>query len=311
VRTLVTVCCSHFGSPLATFFSNSFGRWLLRLMARYWIWVLRRGRLPLALALRVGHFFLGAWARVRKRPNTFHELYEKLLGDLSSERRAELVQFLEAVSSDEALVFQLTPAGCDLLNACTADPAVRYGSVVARAPSPSFRRYLRGFWDPYAQLLYPLYAFFHRLASRQEARWIPEAVGAQRQRLIQALGELPAPEDNDGVVPTNSQIWGEVVHAACADHLDVVGHYGSGDLVGHSGDWLPSQSGFDAEAFERLWTDVAAFIGSDIVAASQLGSAGAVGTERTEQDLSGVAPQSPLDRDVLAARVDRNQTPLR
>jgi triacylglycerol lipase len=290
VRTLVTVCCGHFGSPVATFFSGGFGRWLLRVGARYAIWALERGRMPLAFALRCGYWLLGVWRCFRKAHTTFDELFDKLMRDLSDERRAELVQLLRAVSSDEALVFQLTPAGCDLLNACTAEPDLRYGSVVARAPRPRWRGFLRHFGDPYAQLVYPLYAFLYRLCARYEARWIPAAVGSQRERLLDCFGELPAPGDNDGVSPTNSQIWGELVHATTADHLDVVGHYGSSDLEAPAGDWLPSHSGFDAARFDRLWSDVAEFILADASASALPSSRREVGTARTERDLSKTEP---------------------
>lgn len=286
VRTLVTVCCSHFGSPVATFFSGWFGRSLLRVGARYAIWALERGRLPLALILRFGYWLLGLWRPFRKAPNTFDELFSKLMRNLSDERRAELVQFLRAVSVDEALVFQLTPAGCDLLNACTAEPNLRYGSVVARAPRPRWRGFLRYFGDPYAQLVYPFYAFLYRLAARHEARWIPEAVGAQRARLLEYFGELPSPGDNDGVSPTNSQLWGELVHAATADHLDVMGHFGSTESDSTAGDWLPSHSGFGVSHFERLWTEVAEFILADNDANAPSPSGREVGTARTEQDLA-------------------------
>ncbi|HVZ32212.1 MAG TPA: hypothetical protein VG963_07300, partial [Polyangiaceae bacterium] len=77
---------------------------------------------------------------------------------------------------------------------------------------------------------------------------------------LEFLGELPSPHDNDGVSPTNSQIWGELVHATVADHLDVVGHFGFNDQTGFAGDWLPSHSGFDLARFERLWSDVASFL---------------------------------------------------
>jgi len=283
VRTLVTVCCSHFGSPVATFFSGSMGRRLLRVGARYLAWTLEQRGVPLAFLLRVAHGLLRLWRPFRRAPNTFDELFAKLARDLSDERRAELAQFCRSVSSDEALVFQLTPAGCDLLNACTAEPAVRYGSVVARSAPPSWRGFLRYFGDPYAQLLYPLYAFLYRLAARQDKRWIPEAVGSQRARLLEFWGELPSPRDNDGISPTNSQIWGELVHAANADHLDVVGHFGSTEASGHAGDWLPSRSGFAVADFERLWSDVAAFILS--AARSPAASETTVGTGRTERDL--------------------------
>jgi hypothetical protein len=285
VSTLVTVCCSHFGSPVATYFSGWLGRWVLRVGARYLIWGLQRGRLPLAFGLRVAHLLLSLWRPFRKAPNTFDELFAKLARDLSDERRAELVQFLDAVSQDEALVFQLTPAGCDLLNACTAEPDVRFGSVVARSAEPTWRGYLQSFGDPYAQLVYPLYRFLYRLAARHEARWIPEAVGTQRERLLEFFGELPSPRDNDGVSPTNSQIWGELVHATTADHLDVVGHFGSSEAGAPMGDWFPSYSGFDASRFEKLWADVAAFILAEVRPGAAAPGGGDVGAERTEQDM--------------------------
>jgi pimeloyl-ACP methyl ester carboxylesterase len=282
VRTLITVCCSHFGSPVATFFSGSLGRRLLRVGARYLAWALERRGIPLAFFLRLAHALLWLWRPFHRAPNTFDELFAKLAHDLSPERRLELAQFFRSVSSDEALVFQLTPAGCDLLNACTAEPGLRYGSVVARAARPSWRGFLRYFGDPYAQLVYPLYAFLYRLAARHEARWIPEAVGAQRARLIEYWGELPSARDNDGVSPTNSQLWGELVHAANADHLDVVGHFGDTTGDTPAGDWLPSRSGFTLADFQRLWSDVAAFI---LNGAQEGAEPREVGSERTEQDL--------------------------
>lgn len=284
VRTLVTVCCSHFGSPVATFFSGWLGRWMLRAGARYLTWGLERGRLPLACALSVAYWLLGIWRAFRRAPNTFDELFAKLARDLSDERRGQLVTFLRAIGADEALVFQLTPGGCDLLNASTAAPNLRFGSVVARAPRPTWRGFFRYFGDPYAQLVYPLYAFLYSLAARNEARWIPEAVGVQRERLLEFFGELPSPRDNDGTTPTNSQLWGELVHATTADHLDVVGHFGSAEHAAPAGDWLPSHSGFDAAAFERLWSDVASFILAEAEPRATPPQRPA-GKERTDQDM--------------------------
>ncbi|MEO8183096.1 MAG: triacylglycerol lipase [Deltaproteobacteria bacterium] len=285
VRSLVTVCCAHFGSPVATFFSGWLGRHLLRVGARYLAWAFERGRVPLSFAFQFGYWLLGLWRPFQRQANTFDELFAKLIQDLSNERRAELVQFLRAVSSDEALVFQLTPAGCDLLNACTADPAVRYGSVVARSLRPTWGRFWRSFRDPYAQLVYPLYALLYRLAARQDERWIPEAVGSQRARLIEFWGDLPSPRDNDGISPTNSQIWGELVHATSADHLDVVGHFGGGAKDGRASDWLPSHSGFDSAAFARLWSDVASFLLGEALPAGQVPHEPDAGQVRTEHDL--------------------------
>lgn len=284
VKTLVSVCCPHFGTPLATFFSSALGKPLLKIVANYWIWVLRRGRIPLMILLRLGYVVVRLRDPFRKRRGTFDELYEKLLDDLSDERRAELIQFLRAVSSDQSLLFQLTPAGCDLLNACTADPALRYGSVVARAKRPTFRSLLRSMWDLYTQIMHPLYAALSAIVARGDSL-APPPVPAQRERLLEAYGELPAARDSDGIVPTNSQIWGELIHATSADHLDVVGQFGRIDEASWAADWIPSYSGFSREAFIGLWTAIAGFI-LQATPVGQGESTTGVGTERTERDLS-------------------------
>ncbi len=282
VRTLVTVCCPHFGTPAATYFIGSWGRRAMRLITRYFIWLLGRGLL-LKVTLRVGYALLRLRHPIGKTRGTFDALYARLLGDFSDERRLELQHFLEGVSKDESLLFQLTPAACDLLNACTADPTLRYGSVVARAERPTFRNLLRSLRDLYAQLVYPGYAWLHRLVARGESRAVPPPVEAQRAPLLRAYGKLPEPEDNDGLVPTNSQIWGEVVHATSADHLDVVGQYGAGEPGGL--DWIPSYSAFDHERFEALWADVAAFIAAEAKQEKRPATETGVGRVRTEHDL--------------------------
>jgi hypothetical protein len=74
------------------------------------------------------------------------------------------------------------------------------------------------------------------------------------------LGRPATGRDSDGLVPVLSQAWGRVLHVARADHLDVVGQYGALGEKNWTGDWLPSNSGFDAEAFAAVWQSVAEFI---------------------------------------------------
>ena len=271
VRTLLTVACPHFGTPAAAYLLSGAGRRVFRATLRTLIWLLAHSRL-LKLTL-FGLRFLLHLRHPFRSETTLARLDQQLLGELGVARRLELSAFLESIGSDQALFFQLTPEVCDLLNACTADPELRYGSVVTRAARPSFRDFLRSLRDVYAQLSYPLYAWLYRATSRQESRWIPAPVTAQARKLVESYGALPAPEDNDGIVPTNSQIWGEVVHAASGDHLDVVGQFAEPD-------WLPSYSGFDQRAFEALWMDVARFIASSVEVAPDN-----VGTQRTESDM--------------------------
>jgi hypothetical protein len=285
ICTLVTIATPHFGTPLASFFSSAMGYPLLRVLASLSISALEQGRLPLVAAIRLGKlvFRLDDWVGLS---GTFaDELYANLLEDFSDDRRQELIAFLEGVSRDQSLVFQLTSAGCDLLNACTADPAgVRYGCVVTRGRPASMSTFVRNGANPYAQYLYALYATLHRIAGFGNGRFFPKPVDAQRLPLERAYGVVPSHRESDGIVPTLSQIWGEVIHATHADHLDVIGHYGGrrGDRI--DSDWLPSASGFDAAAFTALWGSIAEFVTRQVRSAPSAGVEN-VGTERTALDV--------------------------
>jgi hypothetical protein len=74
---------------------------------------------------------------------------------------------------------------------------------------------------------------------------------------------MPSPAANDGIVPTLSQAWGQVIHASVADHLDVLGHFRDAEHDPPHVDWLVSGSDFDRRRFEALWADVARFLVPD------------------------------------------------
>jgi hypothetical protein len=259
IQTLVTVCTPHYGTPLATYFARPLGRFLIRTVGRYLVFLLERGRLPLKLMLRFGYFLVRVRDPFRKRHTAFDHLYERLLNDLSEARRQELAIFLKAVVRDQSLLFQLTPAGCDLLNACTADPKIPYASVVARASPPTAFHAWLSLRDLYAQLMFPIYAFLYRVARRDELG-APPLSPLQQLQLTEGAQTLPVRADSDGVVPTLSQVWGPVLYFAQADHLDVVGQYGLSSQAAATGDWIPSYSPFGREQFLELWSRVAGFI---------------------------------------------------
>ncbi len=268
LRSVVSISCPHYGTNASTFFTRPVGRALFRIGARYLAFMLERGQLPLKIGLRLGYFALRVSDPKRRRRGTFDQLYERLLSDLTDERRTEIVQFLRQIADEQALLFQLTPAGCDLLNACTLDPPLAYGSVVTCAAPPRFRVLLHFAVNLYAQFMYPLYWVLHRLSRQKDDALRQQLAPSQLETLDAGLGRPAGASDSDGVVPVLSQVWGRVLHIARGDHLDVVGQYGargeeSADPGGNKswgGDWIPSNSGFDAAAFAALWGDVAAFI---------------------------------------------------
>lgn len=268
LRSVVSISCPHYGTNVSTYFTRPVGRALFRLVAHYLAFMLERGKLPLKVALRLGYFGLRLSDPKHRRRGTFDQLYERLLNDLTDERRTEVVQFLRQIAAEQALLFQLTPAGCDLLNACTLDPPLAYGSVVTCAAPPRFRVFLRFVVNLYAQFMYPLYWLLHRLSREKDDALRQQLTAPQLQAVDEGLGRPAGARDSDGIVPVLSQVWGRVLHVARGDHLDVVGQYGArgeeneddGANKSWGGDWIPSASGFDAAAFEALWSDVAEFI---------------------------------------------------
>ena len=292
IRTLVTVSTPHFGTPLASFFGSAMGYPLLRVIASLCIAALERGRLPLDAAIRAGKLLVRLDDWLGFHSTLADEIYTHVLDDFTEDRRREVTAFLEGVSHDQSLVFQLTPAGCDLLNACTADPTgIRYGSVVTRGRRPSLATFVRHGVNPYTHYLYALYSALHRIAGTGSGRFFPYPVEAQRPPLERAYGEVPSHRDSDGIVPTLSQVWGEVIHAAHADHLDVVGHFGGRHDGRIESDWLPSGSGFDAKAFAELWGSVAEFVTRQ--ARAPRAAVENVGTERTDRDVEEIAGRAP------------------
>jgi len=263
LRTVISVATPHHGTPVASFFTGLLGQKLLRLLSLSTIYVLRFGHLPIAALLQLGAVF----ARLDDlgvNSVLLDELFGRLLSDFSIGRRRAVQALFAAIAEDQSLLLQLTPEGMDVFNALTRDrPGVRYGSVVTRARRPGMRSTLATGLDPSAQASHAIYGALYRVAA-QTHRPTPPALTIKQARVLRrAYGRLPTPKANDGVVPTRSQVWGEVIHAADADHLDVVGHFGDPDSTPPHFDWLTTGTGFTREKFDTLWTDIFEFLVRD------------------------------------------------
>ncbi|MBN1207059.1 MAG: triacylglycerol lipase [Myxococcaceae bacterium] len=261
VRTVVTVSTPHAGTPLASFFLGLFGQQLLKLLSLFTVYVLRFGRLPLKVAFRLGHLLSRADNQLGWKHTLLDQLFDQLLGDFSADRREAVSRFLGDVGNDTSLIPQLTPEGIDLFNAgCEDRPGVRYGSVVTQSRPPSLRTRLSAGLDPYAQLTHTVYSVFYGQTQRMPLNKIPLHTAEQTAALVQAFGALPGPQACDGIVPTRSQVYGRVVGAVRADHLDAIGHFDQPTHQPPHVDWLISGSGFRRPQFEKLWKDVADFL---------------------------------------------------
>lgn len=260
VVSVTTVSTPHYGTPLAAFFVGVHGQRLLRLLSLLTIRALRLGRGPIGGILRAGRVVLWVDELIRLDRTILRQLYEELLDDLPRELASEVDVMLDDMTGDQSLLEQLTPNALDLLNAGSDDrPGVRYASVVASAPGPGLRSIWNVGRDPYAQLTHAIYQVLHRVSRNHPIQRVPALTAQQAAALSEAFGKVPSRRANDGMVPVLSQVWGRLIHAVRADHLDVMGYFREPGDDRHV-DWLASGAGFRRAAFEDLWRKIAAFI---------------------------------------------------
>jgi hypothetical protein len=260
VRSVVGVSAPHHGTPLATWLAARRGQQLLALFSLATSYVLRFGHLPLSSLLSLALLFERE-GRPRREGTLFDDLSERLLADFSAARRRAVARLLREVVEDQALLLQVTPESMDLFNATVRDrPGVRYGSVVTRSRPPGLRTRLAAGLDPGAQAIRTIYGAIYRVSAATPPATIPGVDAAQRRALRRAYGKVPLAHANDGIVPTRSQLWGRVIHAVRADHLDVIGHFNDPSSEPPHFDWLTSGSGFDREGFEAVWDSVLDFV---------------------------------------------------
>jgi triacylglycerol lipase len=262
VRSVVTLSTPHYGTPLAAFFSSLLGAQLLQVFSVATSYVLRTGRLPADVLARLAAFFVRlAAGGTAGGSATLDRLHDRILSDFGPERRAKLQSFAELVARDQDLLPQITPAAIDVFNAATQDrPGVRYGCVVTRARGAGLRSFLSAGLSPYAHASHALYVCIGLLAGGVPRDRLPVLQGPQREALASVFGGVPGRRDNDGIVPTLSQVWGEVIRAVWADHLDVIGHFHHPTHVPPHFDWLTSGSGHTRKDFLATWEAVASFL---------------------------------------------------
>jgi triacylglycerol lipase len=256
VHSVITVATPHHGAPVASFLASLGGQQLLALLSLSTSYVLRFGHLPLTVLLQVTNLFRRS-ELLGPQHTLFDEVSQHLLADFSLSRRRAVQKMLALVMRDQSLLVQLTPESMDVFNAAVRDrPAVRYSSIVTRARPPSLGSALAAGADPAAQAIHALYQALYRVAASSRPSREPAMSRHNAAVLRRAYGRLPHSRANDGIVPTRSQVWGDVLGAVQADHLDVIGHFNDPSTKPPHFDWLTTGSGFTGELFEAVWEDV-------------------------------------------------------
>jgi hypothetical protein len=254
LRSVTTMNTPHFGTPLATFFATVSGQRMLYALSALTFIALSLGSPPLAaasaLVVAVGRLdrTLGLELRMLDRTT------DALLRVLDDTRSREVRVYLDAIKEDQGAVLQLTPEAMDIFRAGVANrPGVLYQSTASMAPPPTPGKLARSLGWPWRTMSSTLFATLYTLTSRFDERYpcaAPHA-GDNEQVLTRAFGRAPGARANDGVVPIRSQIWGKLVWAGYADHLDVLGHFHD-EHHGLHVDWMASGSGFDRARFEAM-----------------------------------------------------------
>ncbi len=274
LRSVTMMNTPHYGTPLAKFFATVNGQRLLYALSALTFTGLSIGAPPLALAGALVGLIGRAEHSSRLEQRALDRAVSSLMRVLSDASNREVRDFLEAIKQDQGAVLQLTPESMDLFQAGVEDrPGVRYHSTVSMAPRLSAREWLDQLAHPWVMGSMSIFSTLHGLTGRDDRRYpcaevraagggvVEVWAGAESEaKLASAFAGSVTVRDNDGVVPLRSQLWGRVVWAGLADHLDVLGHF-HGDDRGPSAlrhrDWLTSGSAFDQAQFDALMDAIA------------------------------------------------------
>jgi len=260
VRTVTTVATPHYGTPLAYFLTTMAGTRLLEALSLLTYLTLRAGGPPLTVLAPL----IAALGRVDRLVGLEVSVLERttglLLRFLDEEGQAEVGDWFDGIRTDQGAIIQLTPEAMDIFNAAVEDnPSLRYGSVVTRTPAPIPIRVAKSVRSPLNALSAAFFSTLYIGAGRTSKVYPPPSPSPEvREYLESKLGRELDNSLSDGLVPTASMIWGEVLWAGTADHLDVLGHF-RGERDSSHTDWLVSGAGFREGEFDEVMDAVAEF----------------------------------------------------
>ncbi|MEM7436158.1 MAG: hypothetical protein AAF436_13455 [Myxococcota bacterium] len=260
VQSAVTVSTPHYGTPLAHELATLPGRRLLLALSVLTFRTLQSGGRPLTGLAPL----LASLGKIDDAFGLDIKILDRITDHLlraTDDGPQEIRDWFDRIRADRGAVIQLTPESMDVFNAGVEDnPRVRYGSVVTRMPTPAPVRVATGLRSPVGALSAAFFTTLYVGASRPSNVYPPPRPSPQVEALLQErIGEPVEASFNDGLVPTLSQVWSEVIWAGTADHLDILGHFAGEDDSGHT-DWQVSGAGFDEAGFEEAMDAVADFM---------------------------------------------------
>ncbi len=261
VRSLVTLNTPHYGTPLAGYFATVSGARLLYALSLLTVVSLKLGEPSLAIFSRLLAGIGGIDSLFGGDMRLFSRVTDTILRFVDRERRGEITDYLSKVLVDQGAILQISPEAMDMFNAAVTNAEhVRYGSIAAAAPKPGSLRAARRIRSPYMAFTAALYTTLYQFAAQPRERYgyaVPNnAELAQFRRFLEH--DIGA-EDNDGIVPTLSMLWGELIWVVESDHLDTLGHFHDDQRPAEHTDWLTSGARVTRDSFARMIKCVADF----------------------------------------------------
>ncbi len=262
VVSAVTINTPHYGSPLATYFATVSGTRVLYVLSLLTVVSLTIGEPSLAIFSRLVAGVGGIDSLFGGDMKLFSRVTDSVLRFVDRDGRGEIADFLSKVRIDQGAIIQIMPEAMDLFNAATVlDARVRYGCVVSAGAQPRVMRFARRIWSPYAAFTAAIYATLYQFASQQSEVY-PYARPSQRETEFLRVGidHDVNGESNDGIVPTLSMLWGELLWAGEADHLDILGHFHDDQKPKLHMDWVTSGSRFTRQRFGAVLDEIVKFV---------------------------------------------------
>jgi triacylglycerol lipase len=254
LQNVVSINTPHYGTPLARFFSTVSGHRLLYALSLVSVTTLSLGSAPLSIVANIaaglGSINIGTSFEIK----TLDRLTDAITKRLSTEEREVFHTFMQGIRYDQGGILQLMPETMDLFNAAVLDaPDVRYGCVVSSSPPPTTIKAFRSVRSPYAALTATIYTTLHSITSGSDRRYPYASPSSHVEATVTAgIGRRIAGRDSDGVVPTLSMIWGDLLWAGPGDHLDVVGHFRDDHRPAIHADWMTTGANFNRARFGAM-----------------------------------------------------------
>ncbi len=262
VRSLVTLNTPHYGTPLASYFATVSGTRLLYALSLLTVVSLKLGEPSLSVFSRVLAGLGGLDNLLGGDLKLFSRVTSGILRFIDRDGRSEITEYLSKVQTDQGAVIQISPESMDLFNAAVQNaPSVRYGSIAAASPRPSSLRAARGIRSAYMAFTAALYSTLYQFtAERHERYGYATPTTPEKFQFKDALGYEPTDGDSDGIVPTMSMPWGELIWVTEGDHLDTLGHFHDDREPPLHTDWLTSGARMTRQEFERMVGRIAEFL---------------------------------------------------